>query len=98
MKIKISLLVLGAGLALAGCTDKEAETKMAEMEANMKKADSTCTASMTMMQGKVDSMQMMLDSMQTAMDKMPTTTTSTGIKSKPILKSDVPVKKKPGGN
>ncbi len=98
MKIKISLLVLGAGLALAGCTDKEAEAKMAQMEADMKKADSTCTAGMTMMQGKVDSMQMMLDSMQNAMDNMPAATTSTGVKTKPVLKSDVPVKKKPGGN
>lgn len=95
MKIKISLLVLGAGLALAGCKDKEAEAKITQMEADMKKADSTCTAGMTMMQGKVDSMQMMLDSMQTAMDNMPT---STGIKSKPVLKSNVQIKKKPGGN
>ncbi len=58
MKIKILLFVLGAGLVLASCSDKEAEAKIKQMETDMHKADSTCTADKQMMQHTIDSLTM----------------------------------------
>jgi hypothetical protein len=97
MKIKLLFFVLGAGFILASCTDKEAEAKMMQMEADMKKADSTCQAGMLMMQTQMDSLQGIIDSMMKA--KMTTgTSTKTTTKSEPVKKVDAPVKKKEGTN
>ena len=70
MKIKILFFVLGAGLILAGCTDK---TKMTEMEKEMHVKDSTCTANTQML---MDSILTLREEMM-MLNKVGTSTTTT---------------------
>ena len=74
MKIKILFFVVAAGMFLASCSDKEAATKLADMEKAMKAADSTCLAEKTMLMDSIMSM-------QTAMDEMKDSFTAPGIES-----------------
>lgn len=97
MKIKVLLFVLGAGFVLASCTDKEAEAKIKQLEADMHIADSTCQAGMLMMQTQSDSLQGLIDSMMMSRTTSTSTTTkTTTTKSEPVKQVDPPAKKKDG--
>ena len=94
MKIKILFFVLGAGLILAGCTDKAAEAKMEQMEKDMHVKDSTCMANT----------QMLMDSIMTLREEMlllnkvgtSTTTTKTTVTPKTTTDKKVEVGTKEG--
>lgn len=109
MKIKILFFLLGAGLILASCSDKEAEAKIKQMETDMHKADSTCTADKQMMMDSMMGMQHKLDSLMMAASMRSSTTTTTTktmvaptttkkmeTPVKETTKKGVDIKKKPG--
>ncbi|MFI5171204.1 MAG: hypothetical protein ACHQFW_02380 [Chitinophagales bacterium] len=73
MKIKILFFVLGAGLILASCSDKEAEAKIADLEKQMLAKDSTCMANTQML---MDSIMTLRESMMN-LNKVSSSTTTT---------------------
>ena len=63
MKIKFMLFVLAGGLVLASCSDKEAEQKIADLEKQMKAADSACVAEKTMLMDSIMSLTATIEEM-----------------------------------
>lgn len=66
MKIKMLFFVVAAGLVLASCSDKEAATKIADLEKAMKASDSACLAEKTMLMDSIMSLQTALTEMEAA--------------------------------
>ena len=75
MKIKMLFFVVAAGLVLASCSDKEAATKIADLEKAMKAADSACLAEKTMLMDSIMSMQTALTEMEAAKNAVSSNTT-----------------------
>ncbi len=88
--MKILFFVLGTGLILAGCTDKAAETKMAEMEKDMHVKDSTCMANTQML---MDSIMTMREEMLMLNQVGTSTTTTTKTTVTPKTTTTTPDKK-----
>jgi len=100
MKIKLMLLTLAGGLVLASCSDKAAEQKIADLEKQMKAADSMCMADKTMLMDSIMSLSAKIEEMSAPRN---TTSSSTSTKTTttpkvgegklaPTKKTDVNVK------
>ena len=76
MKIKMLFFVVAEGLVLASCSDKEAATKLADMEKAMKAADSTCMAEKTMLMDSIASMATTITEMEAAKNTVSSSTSS----------------------
>lgn len=87
MKIKMLFFVVAAGLVLASCSDKEAATKLADMEKAMKAADSTCMAEKTMLMDSIASMATTITEMEAAKNAVSSSTSS---KSTTTVKTTTP--------
>lgn len=92
MKIKMLFFVVAAGLVLASCSDKEAATKIADLEKAMKAADSVCLAEKTMLMDSIMSMQTALTEMEAAKNAVSSNTSSNTGKSATV-KVTTPEKK-----
>lgn len=90
MKIKILFFVVAAGVFFASCSDKEAATKIADMEKAMKAADSTCLAEKTMLMDSIMGMRSTMDSMMAAVNTVSTSTSTktTTTKTTPVAAPD----------
>lgn len=77
MKIKFMLFLLAGGLVLASCSDKEAEQKIADLEKQMKAADSACVAEKTMLMDSIVSLSAQIEEMSAPRN---TTSSSTSTK------------------
>jgi len=102
MKIKFMLFMLAGGLALASCSDKAAEQKIADLEKQMKAADSLCNADKTMLMDSIMSLSAKIEEMSaprnttsSSTSTKATTTTTPKVgegKLAPTKKSDATVK------